>query len=243
VTTLSSISRSTRTVSAEEVVACGTHIFGIVGDQQTVGNNSDFVQGRGSSGTLMARTFTRTSDHALLRHAEQFLKGVAWMRKRKFYFAAAALAVAAAVAGGVGVTHAVTGLRATPVTATGTISGTDEVWAPPPANAAASLTADQAWAKFSAPKGETSVPAGTSVQLGLITQPVGPYCGVSCDMWQTVDGISYRAYHQLAYGYYWSACPPDSKTELDCQHWFFLDANTGELITGALPRLSATTTG
>jgi hypothetical protein len=61
-------------------------------------------------------------------------------------------------------------------------------------------------------------------------------------MWQTVDGISYRAYHQLAYGYYWSACPPYSKAELDCQHWFFLDANTGELITGALPRLSVTST-
>jgi hypothetical protein len=164
------------------------------------------------------------------------------MRKRKIYFGAA-LAVAAVVVGSVGITHAGTGLRATPVTATVTIPGTDEVWAPPANSAAAaSLTADQAWAKFSAAQGETSVPAGTSVQLGLITAPVGPYCGVSCDMWQTVDGISYRAYHQLAYGYYWSACPPYSKAELDCQHWFFLDANTGELITGALPRLSVTST-
>lgn len=86
------------------------------------------------------------------------------MRTRKIYFAAAAaaLAVAAAVAGSVGITHAGTGLLATPVTATVTIPGTDEVWAPPPANAAASLTADQAWAKFSVAQGETSVPAGTS---------------------------------------------------------------------------------
>jgi hypothetical protein len=159
------------------------------------------------------------------------------------YFAAAALAVAGAVAGSVGITYAGTGLWATPVTATVTIPGTDEVWAPPPANAAAaaSLTADQARAKFSGAQGETSVLAGTSVQLGLITEPVGPYCGVSCDMWQTVDGISYRAYNKLAYGHYWSACLPDSKAELDCQHWIFLDAKTGELITGALPRLSPLT--
>lgn len=163
------------------------------------------------------------------------------MRTRKIYLAAGALAVAAAVAGSVGITHAGTGLRVTPVTATVTIPGTEEVWAPPPANAAPPLTADQAWAKFSAAQGETSVPAGTSVQLGLITDPVGPYCGESCDMWRTVDGISYRAYNELAYSYYWSACPDDSKAELDCQHWLFLDAKTGELITGALPRLRAIT--
>jgi hypothetical protein len=83
--------------------------------------------------------------------------------RKKIYLAAAALAVAAAVAGGVGITHASTGLQATPVTATVTIPGTDEVWAPPPANAAPSLTPDQAWAKFSAAHGETWVPAGTSV--------------------------------------------------------------------------------
>lgn len=163
------------------------------------------------------------------------------MRKGSIYLAAGALAVAAAVAGGVGITRASTGLRATPVTSAVTIPGTEEVWAPPSASAAASLTADQAWAKFSAAQGETSVPAGTSVQLGLITDPIGPYCGVSCDIWRTVDGISYRAYKELAYGYYWSACPDYSNAELDCQHWFFLDANTGALITGALPRTKTIT--
>jgi len=165
------------------------------------------------------------------------------MRKRKIYVAAAALAVAAVVAGSVGITHAGTGLRAAPVTATVTIPGTDEVWAPPPTNAAADaslLTADQAWAKFSAAQGETSVPPGISVQLGLITDPAGPWCGQECDNLLDINGTAYTAYNQLAYGYYWSACPPDSKAELDCQHWFFLDAKTGELITGALPRLGTT---
>ncbi len=161
------------------------------------------------------------------------------MRKRKVYLAAGALAAAAAVAGSVGITHAGSGLRAAPVTTTVTIPGTDEVWAPPPANAAASLTADQAWAKFSAAQGETSVPPGTSVQLGLITDPVGPYCGGECDKLLTMDGISYLAYNELAYGYYWRACTDNSTSELDCQNWFFLDANTGELITGALPRLNS----
>lgn len=163
------------------------------------------------------------------------------MRTPKIYLAAAALAAVAAVAGSVGITHAGTGLRVTPVTATITIPGTEEVWAPPPASAAPSVTADQAWAKFSGAQGATAVPAGTSVRLGLITDPVGPYCGVSCDMWQTVNGVSYRAYNELAYGYYWSACPSNSTAEVDCQHWIFLAANTGELITGALPRIRAFT--
>ena len=167
------------------------------------------------------------------------------MRKRKIYVAAAALAAATVIAGSVGITHAGTGLRATPVTATVTIPGTDEVWAPPPANAAAApslLTADQAWAKFSAAQGDTSVPPGTSVQLGVITQSVGPWCGKECDNLQNINGTAYAAYNQLAYGYYWRACTV-SQAELDCQHWFFLDAKTGELITGVLPRLTMTSSG
>ena len=102
------------------------------------------------------------------------------MRTRKIYLAVAlavavALAAAAAVAGGVGITHAATGLQAAPVTATVTIPGTEEVWAPPPANAAPSLTPDQAWAKFSAAQDETSVPAGTSAPaVRISTAPLPP---------------------------------------------------------------------
>jgi len=44
-------------------VACGVHIFGHSSDQHTVGwaPSSDVVQGRGASGTWMARTLTRAS--------------------------------------------------------------------------------------------------------------------------------------------------------------------------------------
>jgi hypothetical protein len=77
-----------------------------------------------------------------------------------------------------------------------------------------------------------------TVQLGTITEEVGPYCGAGCDMWTTVNGISYRALNELAYGYYWSSCPNGTNRPVTaCENWFFLDANTGKLITGALPRL------
>jgi hypothetical protein len=77
------------------------------------------------------------------------------------------------------------------------------------------------------------------VQLGLITDAAGPWCGKECDNLLDINGTAYRAYHELAYGYYSRACPPDSTAELDCQHWIFLDVKTGKLITGALPRLRA----
>jgi len=82
-----------------------------------------------------------------------------------------------------------------------------------------------------------SIGSGATVQLGSLTDPVGRYCGVSCDMWQTVDGISYRAYKTLAYGYYGHSCPPDSQDERDCQYWTWLDANTGKMIIGVAPRM------
>ncbi len=154
------------------------------------------------------------------------------MRTRTVLLAAAALAGAAAT--GVGITYAISRLRVMPVTETITIPGTDIVWAPPPADAHPALTADEAWAKFS--HGH-SIGWGATVQLGSLTDPVGPYCGVSCDMWQTVAGISYRAYKTLAYGYYGRSCPPDSQDERDCQNWTWLDANTGKMITGVAPRM------
>jgi hypothetical protein len=153
------------------------------------------------------------------------------MRTRRIYFAAA-LAAAAAI--GAGITYAISGPRVTPVTETITIPGTDIVWAPPPADAQPALTADEAYAKFS--HGH-SLGWGATVQLGSLTDPVGPYCGVSCDMWRTVDGISYRAYKTLAYGYYGHSCPPDSQDERDCQTWTWLDVNTGKMITGVGPRM------
>jgi hypothetical protein len=160
------------------------------------------------------------------------------VRRRRIIVAAASAAAAlAASIAALSATHAGTTARATAVGQQITIPGTAIQWAPPPADAQPALTADEAWgAKFS--PGE-SVPDGTTVQLGSLTDAVGEYCGVSCDMWTTVDGISYRAYNVLAYGYYWRSCANDSQAELDCQHWEFIDADTGAYIMGVGPRMQA----
>jgi hypothetical protein len=123
---------------------------------------------------------------------------------------------------------------ATPVTSTTTIPGTDETWASPPPAAAPALTAVQAWARFASDAGlDTAITSDMTVQLGAITEEVGPYCGTGCDMWTTVNGISYQALNELAYGYYWSSCPNGTSLPATaCQNWFFVDANTGKLITG-----------
>ena len=80
---------------------------------------------------------------------------------------------------------------------------------------------------------DTAITSDMTVQLGAITVKVGPYCGTGCDMWTTVNGISYQALNELAYGYYWSSCPKGTSLPATaCQNWFFVDANTGKLITG-----------
>jgi hypothetical protein len=71
------------------------------------------------------------------------------------------------------------------------------------------------------------------VQLGLLTSPIGPYCGVTCDRWIVQNGIAYRALHQLVYGYSWLAFP---NRHLKPRNWIFLDANTGQMIIGVLAR-------
>ena len=163
------------------------------------------------------------------------------MRKRTVGIAgllvlAAAASVGFAVSGG-----KAQAISATAVTQQTNIPGTEITIAPPPADANPSLTPDQAWATFTAAAcGEqcsTALPAAATVEIGSLTDPVGPYCGTSCDSWQTIDGISYRAYGELAYGYYWSTCPAGSNDPvIDCQNWTFLDANTGALIIGVMPQ-------
>jgi DnaJ domain len=129
-----------------------------------------------------------------------------------------------------GVTHrAHAGLHATLVTTTKTISVINATWAPPPPGAAPAMTAKQAWLTWS--HGE---PIRPTVQLGLITQPIGPYthCGPQCVGLPVQNGIAYRALNQLAYGYYWTACvPPTNRPASGCWNWLFLDANTGAVIT------------
>jgi hypothetical protein len=112
------------------------------------------------------------------------------------------------------------GLHATPVTTTKTIRVINATWAPPPPGAAAAMTAKQAWLTWS--HGE---PIRPTVQLGLITQPIGPsHCGPKC------DGLPVQ--NELAYGYHWTSCLPGAKLPATkCWNWLFLDANTGAVIT------------
>src|SRR5215472_17240253 len=61
------------------------------------------------------------------------------------------------------------------------INANGETFAPPPANAAPALTAQQAWAQFiqssTVGSGGNAIPSGTTVQLGLFTFAVGPSSG------------------------------------------------------------------
>lgn len=113
-------------------------------------------------------------------------------------------------------------------------------FAPPPANATPSLTAQQAWAQFiqssSVGSGSTAIPSTVTAQLGLFTLPIGPDCGITCNGDPVQNGIAYRSLNQLAYGYSWSGgtCagdnPADPAPAVPCTEWIFIDANTGSMI-------------
>ena len=160
------------------------------------------------------------------------------MKRRKIIViaSAAAAALAAASVAAVVLSSASAGTTAA-VSSTITIPGTSDQFAPPPANAAPALSPDQAWSDFATQAGlGTSITSDMTVQLGSLTAPIGPYCGAECDGWQTVNGTSYRAYGELAYGYYWSSCPSGSSAAVvDCQNWVFVDAKTGKMIVGVTP--------
>jgi hypothetical protein len=135
-------------------------------------------------------------------------------------------------------THRVSSVRSTPVTTTITIPIINATWAPPPAGAAPAMTAEQAWLKWSHQgKWAHGGFVGMTVQLGLITQSMGPRsrCGFVCDGLRVRNGIAYRALNELAYGFYWANCPPGSnRPARQCWSWTFVNANTGKLITGAI---------
>jgi hypothetical protein len=97
------------------------------------------------------------------------------------------------------------------------------------------MTAAQAWSKWERDTGQkvTKLGANTTAQLGLLTSPIGPDCGVSCSSWTVQNGIAYRALNQLAYGYSWLAFP---RRHLKNRNWIFLDASTGKMIIGVLSR-------
>jgi len=130
-------------------------------------------------------------------------------------------------------------IRALAVKTTITVDpGIHETFAPPPADAAPAMTAAEAWAGWERhaeiPAKTTAIPANTSVQLGLLTLPVGPDCGLECEHGNIVRGnMVYTALNQLAYGYSWSTCPAGSSLPaIQCTSWIFLDASTGLMIEG-----------
>jgi len=122
-------------------------------------------------------------------------------------------------------------IAAPPVTTTITIDGT--TFAPPPSNATPALTAAQAFATWSP---GTAIPSQVSVQLGLVTVPVGPDCGAECSNLIVQNGIAYQSLNELAYGFEWSTCPPPSGPNAPTPspgpsiQWNFIDANTGHQI-------------
>jgi hypothetical protein len=113
------------------------------------------------------------------------------------------------------------------------IPGTEIVFASPPPSAVPAMTARQAWARFTRSERSTAIAPGTAVQLGLLTVPIGPYCGRECDGHPVRAGIAYTALDQLAYGYSWLAFP---HRHLKNRNWIFLDANTGKMIIGTVSR-------
>lgn len=105
-----------------------------------------------------------------------------------------------------------------------------EVFEPAPASAAPALTAQQVWAKYATLIGAktTAIPAHVTVELGLLTLPIGP---------SGPKGIEiYTAYRQLTYGYSTHACPKSMNPHITslpanpCIYWDFLNANTGRQI-------------
>lgn len=163
------------------------------------------------------------------------------MRQPRKYVIVGALGLAALAAGLSGCGRAGGGrARLIVATVSRTIRvnpDTHETFAPPPADAAPAMTATEAWAEWEKETGgtNTTIAAGTTVQLGLLTQPVGPDCGAECHGLIVHNGMAYQALNELAYGYSWSVCPADSTLPpIDCVRWIFLDASTGKMINGRL---------
>jgi hypothetical protein len=160
------------------------------------------------------------------------------MRLRKWIYVAAAAAI---VAAGVSAWAVTATASSTPGTAPvqKTIELADnpgEEFAPPPADAAPKLTAQQALDAYTG-KSNFQVPDGVSVALGLFTLPIGPDCGPSCEKGDAVvNGIAYDKYQRLAYGFMRYLCPAGSTApDWQCQQWLFLDANTGQDIGQLVP--------
>ena len=118
-------------------------------------------------------------------------------------------------------------------------------FSPAPPDAAPALTGAQAWTLYANAQGwPTTVPSNVTVQLGLVTVPVGPAGSPGTGNLVTVNNVAYMAYDQLAYGYSsqtscpahydaaGAASPPPTPTSSPgaCIDWSFVDAKTGTQI-------------
>ena len=105
--------------------------------------------------------------------------------------------------------------------------GVGETFSPAPASASPAMTAEQAWLAWTERNASdrTTIPPDVTVQLGLLTLPIG-HSGP--------DGaMEYQAHDRMVWGYQAPYCgpalnpyapPPDPP----CTRWIFLDADTGE---------------
>jgi hypothetical protein len=112
-------------------------------------------------------------------------------------------------------------------------------FAPAPQSAAPALTADQAWSSYAqANNATTAMPTSLTVQIGLLSVPVGTDDG-SADMsaLPKSNGMAYMVLNELVYGYSSPAspCPPSRNPRVTtapgmCLDWTFLDAKTGKFV-------------
>jgi hypothetical protein len=165
------------------------------------------------------------------------------MSMSRTYIAAGVVAAALLVAGGVAVSL-------TASSAAGPIGGAapvqsviildpnnqGEVFAPPPADAAPAMTAQEAVDAYAGK--HVPIPDYLTVQLGLYTLPVGPDCGPECEHNNIVQGnMVYSVLNKLVYGLSRRVCPAESdRPDWQCTQWDFIDANTGKFIGGLSPR-------
>jgi hypothetical protein len=140
--------------------------------------------------------------------------------------------VASMTLAGCGTAKFRTATTATDVSTTITIDpSVGETFAPPPADASPALTAAQAWAAYTqvdTSYGSSQIPANVSVELGLLTLPLGPSGANGSE--------NYTADNELVYGFSWHNCPASRNPKAQtlppnpCVEWNFLDANSGSQI-------------
>jgi hypothetical protein len=151
-----------------------------------------------------------------------------------------ALGIAALAAGAFAISTAIghaQATRALAVSSTITVDpGIHETFAPPPPDAAPAMTAQEAVDAYEGK--HISIPDYVTVQLGLLTLPVGPDCGPECEHNNIVQGnMVYSVLDKLVYGFSRRVCPAGAdRPDWQCTQWDFIDANTGKYIAGLTPR-------